>query len=351
MDFSIIIPAYQAAATLPRSLNALFQQSIDRSRYEIIVVDDGSTDNTAAVAEQVLNKSSAQDIRVPQAMRAVQVIRAPHGGPAHARNLGVEAAHSNLLLFTDADCEPAPDWIEQLSSVFTDPSISGAKGTYRTRQTSLIARFVQQEYQERYDRLQRLAPIDFVDTYAAAYRLEVFIDQGGFDAVGLPTVAVEDQEFSFRVAAAGHRLVFVPEAIVYHQHNTSLWRYFRRKVNISYWKTFILRRHPTKALRDSHTPQMIKVQIALLAAALLMTLAALLFGSSMPIGPSVSIGLWAAFCLSMGSLLIKIARRDPPVLLVAPLMITLRALALGLGMFMGFLRFHVFRRSPPAALP
>ncbi len=176
--------------------------------------------------------------------------------------------------------------------------------------------------------------------------VEVFIDQGGFDAVGLPTVAVEDQEFSFRVAAAGHRLVFVPEAIVYHQHNTSLWRYFRRKVNISYWKTFILRRHPTKALRDSHTPQMIKVQIALLAAALLMTLAALLLGSSMPIGPGVPIGLWAAFCLSMGPLLIKIARRDPPVLLVAPLMITLRALALGLGMFMGLLRFHVFRRSP-----
>jgi cellulose synthase/poly-beta-1,6-N-acetylglucosamine synthase-like glycosyltransferase len=340
MDFSIIIPAYQAAATLPRCLNALCQQSIDRSRYEIIVVDDGSTDNTAAVAEHTLRNQPAT-----QGTCSAQVIRAPHGGPAHARNLGVQAAQSTLMLFTDADCEPEPDWIEQLSGVFTDPTISGAKGTYRTRQTSLIARFVQQEYQERYDRVQRLAPIDFVDTYAAAYRLEVFIDHGGFDAIGLPTVAVEDQEFSFRVAAAGHRLVFVPEAVVYHQHNTSLWRYFRRKYNISYWKTFILRRHPSKALRDSHTPQMIKVQIALLAAALLTTLAALL----LPIGPGVPIGLWAAFCLSTGPLLIKIARRDPAVLLVAPFMITLRALALGLGLFTGFLRFHVFRRNLPDA--
>jgi cellulose synthase/poly-beta-1,6-N-acetylglucosamine synthase-like glycosyltransferase len=343
MDFSIIIPAYQAATVLPQCLNALLQQSIDRSRYEIIVVDDGSTDNTAAVAEQVLSHSSAQDIRVPQAFRAAQVIRAPHGGPAQARNLGVQAAQSNLMLFTDADCEPEPDWIQQLSRVFTDPTISGAKGTYRTRQTSLIARFVQQEYQERYDRLQRLASIDFVDTYAAAYRREVFVDQGGFDAIGLPTVAVEDQEFSFRVAAAGYRLVFVPEAVVYHQHNTSLGRYFRRKFNISYWKTSILRRHPSKAVRDSHTPQMVKVQIGLLAAALLMTLAALVI----PIGPVVPIGLWAAFCLSMGPLLIKIARRDPAVLIIAPLMITLRALALGLGLLFGILRFYVFRRTAP----
>jgi glycosyltransferase involved in cell wall biosynthesis len=335
MDFSIIIPAYQAATALPRCLDALCHQSIDRSRYEIIVVDDGSTDNTADAAEQALQNHSP-----------AHVIRATHGGPARARNLGVQAAQSNLLLFTDADCEPVPDWIEQLSSVFTDPTISGAKGTYRTRQTSLIARFVQQEYQERYDRLQRLTPIDFVDTYAAAYRREVFIDEGGFDAVGLPTASVEDQEFSFRLAASGHRLVFVPEAVVYHQHNTSLRRYFRRKYNIGCWKIYVLRRHPAKALRDSHTPQIIKVQIALLAAALSITLAALL----LPIGPGVSIGLWAVFFLTMSPLLIKIAQRDPAVLLVAPLMIGVRTLALGLGMLNGLLRFHVFHRTPTSAV-
>ncbi len=341
MDFSIIIPAYQAATVLPQCLDALCHQSIDRSRYEIIVVDDGSPDNTADVAEQALQNQSPAHV-----IRAAQVIRAAHGGPAHARNLGVQAAQSNLVLFTDADCEPAPDWIEQLSGAFVDPVISGAKGAYRTRQTSLIARFVQQEYQERYDRLQRLTPIDFVDTHAAAYRRDVFIAQGGFDAVGLPTASVEDQEFSFRLAASGHRLVFVPEAVVYHQHNTSLQRYFRRKYHIGYWKIYVLRRHPAKALRDSHTPQMIKVQIVLLAAALSITLAALL----LPIGPNVPIGVWVAFFLTLGPLLIKIARRDPAVLLVAPLMIGVRTLALGLGMFNGLLRFYVFRRIPPHAV-
>lgn len=334
MDYSIIIPAYQAAAVLPQCLSALRHQSIDRSRYEIIVVDDGSTDNTAAVAGQALRNHAV-----------ACVIRAAHGGPAHARNLGAHTAQGNLLLFTDADCEPLSDWIEQLSSVFADPSISGAKGTYRTRQRSLIARFIQQEYQERYDRLQRLTPIDFVDTHAAAYRREVFITQDGFDA-RFPTASVEDQEFSFRLATSGYRLVFVPEAVVYHQHHTSVMRYFRRKYNIGFWKMDVLRRYPRKAVRDSHTPQMVKVQIAVLATAALGTLTALL----LPIGLVVPAGLWTAYFLTMGPLLIKIARRDPPVLLVAPIMIGARTLALGLGMFIGLLRFHVFHRAPPHAM-
>jgi thiamine transporter ThiT len=81
------------------------------------------------------------------------------------------------------------------------------------------------------------------------------------------------------------------------------------------------------------------VQIVLLALALVISAAALI----LPIGPAIAIGLWAIFFLTMIPLLIKIARRDPPVLLVAPIMIGVRALALGTGMFSGILRFHIFR--------
>ena len=65
---------------------------------------------------------------------------------------------------------------------------------------------------------------------------------------------------------------------MYHQHNTTLARYFRRKYNIGYWKMYLLKRHPGKAVRDSHTPQLIKAQIVLLAAALLGTLTIFLGG-------------------------------------------------------------------------
>jgi glycosyltransferase involved in cell wall biosynthesis len=329
LNFSVIVPAYQAAAVLPRCLSALQRQTIDRARYEIIIVDDGSTDCTTEVAEQTLRD-----------FPAAQVIRAEHGGPAIARNLGAWEAQGELLLFTDADCEPVPEWIEQFARVFADPSISGAKGTYGTRQHSLVARFVQQEYQERYDYTRRQPVIDFVDTHSAAYRRAVFVENEGFDT-SFPGAVVEDQEFSFRLAARGHRLIFVPEALVYHQHNTTLMRYFRRKFNIGYWKMYVLQRHPGKALRDSHTPQVVKVQIVLLAAALTGTLAAVLPS----IGPWLPLGLWITLGLTTLPLLIKIARRDPPVLLVAPIMIFVRALALGLGLLCGALRFYVFPRE------
>jgi glycosyltransferase involved in cell wall biosynthesis len=333
MNFSVIIPVYQGAATLPNCLHAVQQQTIDRARFEVIIVDDGSTDGTPDVAEKTLRD-------FPYA----QVIRVGHGGPARARNLGAQAAQGDLLLFTDADCEPVPEWIECFARAFTDSSISGAKGAYATRQRSLVARFVQQEYEERYDYTRRRAAIDFIDTYSAAYRRTVFADNGGFDA-SFSTASVEDQEFSFRLAERGHRLAFVPEARVYHRHNATLASYYRRKYNIGYWKMYLLKRHPGKAVRDSHTPQIVKAQIALLAAALC-SLAGVFLP---PLGPWTAIGLWIAFGLSMLPLSIKIARRDPAVLLVAPVMIFVRALALGLGLLNGALRFYLFHRDPPPA--
>ena len=106
--------------------------------------------------------------------------------------------------------------------------------------------------------------IDFVDTYSAAYRRDIFLANGGFDST-FPTASVEDQEFSFRLAEKGYRLVFVPAAKVFHRHNHTLSAYIRRKFLIGYWKVLVTRRHPGRAVRDSHTPQALKLQMGLAA--------------------------------------------------------------------------------------
>ncbi len=319
LEFSVIVPAYQAADIIGDCVRALVHQSIERARYEIIVVDDGSTDDTAEIA---------------RGAGADRVIRADHGGPAAARNAGVEAASGAIVLFTDADCEPTSDWIANITAPFEDPEVAGAKGVYRTRQQAWIARFTQLEYEIKYVRMARQPHIDFIDTYSAAYRRDVFLTNGGFDVI-FETASVEDQELSFRLARKGYRLVFVPNAVVYHHHNVTLRHYWRRKFGIGYWKALLLRWHPERAVKDSHTPQTLKLQIALLGLGGLALLATIFW----------SVMFWVAllcltlFFITAGPFLLYIAQHDPPLILAAPLFLVERALALGLGLVAGFSHF------------
>src|SRR6476661_7120595 len=129
---SVVIPAYRAARTLPAGLAALAAQTYPADHLEIIVVDDGSPDETAAVAEAA----------------GARVLRQANRGPATARNRGALAATGDLVLFTDADCAPTPAWVERMAAPFADPAVMGVKGAYRTRQRSIAARFAQYEFED-----------------------------------------------------------------------------------------------------------------------------------------------------------------------------------------------------------
>jgi len=311
---SIIVPVRNGAATLPACLDALAAQTLPRGRYEISVVDDGSTDDTAALARR----------------DGVNCISIPNAGPAAARNHGARHARGELLLFTDADCVPAPHWAESLLAAFDDPAVVGAKGAYRTHERGLAPRFVQLEYLFKYERMARLPGIDFIDTYSAAYRRDVFLANGGFDA-SFPTPSVEDQEFSFRLARKGYRMVFAPQAVVYHRHDLTLAEYLKRKFWIGYWKAFLLRRHPEKTFKDSHTPISQRLQIALLGAAGI----ALALSGLIPGALAASIVPLAAFALSSLPFLAFILKHDPAVVVIAPLLLVARAAVLGAGLAAG----------------
>lgn len=319
---SVIIPVHNGGRTLPACLEALQLQT--RPPDEIIVVDDGSTDDTVAVAVRC----------------GVTVMSQDRAGPAAARNRGARAARGSLLLFTDADCAPASTWVARMAAPFTDPTVAGAKGEYRTCQRELVARFVQQEYQDRYDRMVGQPRIDFVDTYAAAYRRDLFLKAGGFDPT-FPTASVEDQEFSFRLAGQGYRLVYVPGAIVFHQHDCTLAEYWRRKYWIGFWKALVTRRYPSKLARDSHTPPVLKLQLGLAALGGTLLLAGVVTGRR---GLGRGGGLaWGLLWLSGFSFYKKIWQRDAPVLAVAPVLLLVRAWSLGLGFLLGNLRLILGR--------
>lgn len=320
--YSVIVPAYNAAATLDACLAALARQTVAPAAYEILLVDDGSTDDTAAIARR----------------HGVTVLRLEHAGAAAARNAGARRARGPILLFTDADCEPLPDWIERMAAPFADPEVAGVKGAYHTRQSSLVARFAQAEYEEKYRRLARRDRIDFVDTYAAAYRRGVFWAHGGFD----PYFALdEDQEFSFRLARAGRKLVFAPDARVYHHHRRTAWDYFRRKVGVGRWKVAVHARHAGRALRDSYTPWSQKLQILLVP----VTVAAACAAALGRLRWRAVAGL-AALGPASALPLAGIARRQGgSVALAAPFLALLRAAALALGLAWGLIAV-LGRRRP-----
>lgn len=314
---SVIIPAHNAGATISACIRALQAQQDVPHPYEIIVVDDGSSDATPELAQQ----SSVRLLRSQE-----------RRGAAAARNLGIQVARGDIVCFTDADCAPQPEWLAQLiDPLQRNPQIAGAKGIYATRQQEIVARFVQIEYEDKYDRLRKQPRIDFIDTYSAAYRRQVLLDNGGFDE---RIFFVEDQELSFRLAARGYQMIFQPSAVVYHHHSDSIARYFRKKFMIGYWKAQIIRRFPDRAIKDSHTPQVLKAQIVLLAMALVAAATAII----LPASGLFLAGILLIFFLTMVPFLRKAWPKDREVTLAAPLLLAIRAVALGLGYAWGMAR-------------
>lgn len=335
---SVIIPVYNGARTIERCLNALAAQSVTSSRFEIIVVDDGSQDETARVVTEWGTHHPTFCLRLVQQANA---------GPAAARNAGAAVATAPLLLFTDADCAPQPGWVAALCAPFQEPCeagnkevVAGAKGIYTSKQQTLAPRFVQAEYEDRYDRMSGLDRIDFIDTYSAAYRREIFLSSGGFDS-RFPTASVEDQEFSFRLVQQGYRLVFAPGAVVEHLHDANVTEYWRRKYAIGYWKALVTRRYPERLVQDSHTPQVLKLQMMLwggISGLLPLAILGLFWKPLQKLWWFVAL-LVGAFVFSAQPFASKVRRRSAIPIWFTLLMLAIRALALGTGFAHGVITF------------
>jgi GT2 family glycosyltransferase len=317
---SVIIPAFNAEKELAGCLKALQSQSLPPD--QIIVVDDGSTDQTFQVANQ----------------HKVKVIRQANQGPATARNAGVAAAKGDLILFTDSDCEPEQTWVERMVKPFSNPQVMSVKGSYKTRQTARAARLIQCEFEERYQLLNKSKWIDFVDAHAAAFRKSAFVEIGGFDP-GFPKANNEDVDLSYRFAAAGHKMVFVPGAVVYHHHPETFSEYFQLKTGRGYWRMIVYRHHPGKAVRDTYTPQLLKLQILLVY----LGLAGLVLGFFLPaffVFSGVSV---VGFMLTILPFFRLVKRLAPDLLFLAPWFILIRAVAFSIGILAGMVGMFWFR--------
>jgi len=315
--FSVVVPAYNAADSIASCLNALENQTMPADTYEVIVVDDGSRDRTAEIVKAFSCTYAHQ----------------PNRGPAAARNRGAALARGDIILFTDADCIAQENWIEEMVRPFGDTRVTAVKGAYKTKQHSLAARFAQIEFEDRYDLLKRSVSIDMVDTYAAAFNRRVFLDMGGFDE-NFPVANNEDTDLSYRLATAGHMMLFSPEACVYHTHPDTVIKYLRLKFGRGYWRMIVYRRYPEKAVKDSYTPKAVKIQTLLMALSFPVFLLSLAF-------PQLFFGvavLWAGVCLSSVPFALKALQKDFWAGIASPAIIFMRAVVFAAGSLLGVAR-------------
>jgi glycosyltransferase involved in cell wall biosynthesis len=194
---SVVVPARNAAQSLPPLLDALAAQTAAKDGFELIVVDDGSTDATAEIVR------SSGDARLVQARK--------RAGVAAARNLGIRAAGGELVAFVDADCVPSADWVERAVAAFDHLQadvLAGHIDVSVARPSSVaLVDLVHYYDQERY------AAEGFAATGNLWVRSEVFERAGMFDE---RLARGEDQEFVRRAVAAGARLRYAPEVRVSH---------------------------------------------------------------------------------------------------------------------------------------
>jgi GT2 family glycosyltransferase len=212
---SVIVPVLDNAAELGRCVDALSAQSYPRDRYEIIVVDNGSS------PEQLSAVAAACE------GRAAMLVE-PRPGSYAARNRGLTHARGEIFAFTDSDCVPAKDWLAAGTAHFDLAQhvglVAGPVTLYgRNREAPNIF--------EEFDALVHLRQAFYVQRgFAATANLfamkEVFEDVGPFDA---SLLSGGDTEWGLRASARGWRFRFAPGAIVEHEARDS-WASVARKV-------------------------------------------------------------------------------------------------------------------------
>ena len=259
MEISVVVPSYNAGQKIGRCVEALLQQDFPRANYEIIVVDDGSTDGTVDSLS-----------RYP-----INVVRQKHMGPAAARNLGARASKGKIIAFTDADCAPKKNWLSTLLSNFADPSVGGVGGSYETgNRESVLARTIGYEIADKHDNMP--SSVDFIGSFNCAYRRDAFEKAGGFD-VSFQIASGEDNDLSYRIFSMGYRLLFDRRAVVVHDHPTKVLNYLSKQLKHAMWRVMLYKKHPNRIRGDVYAGLSPRVQLALYGFLLLGLILSLFF--------------------------------------------------------------------------
>jgi glycosyltransferase involved in cell wall biosynthesis len=207
---SVIIPHLNQPKGLEACLGSLDSQTLDRSAFEVIVVDNGSTSLPETVIERHPGTFLLQELKP---------------GPGLARNRGIEAARADILAFIDADCRAHPDWLRSaLRALQLSPERTILGGDVQIWQESKTTITALEAYESVFAYRFKL----YIERHGYSGTGNLVVRHGDFDRVG-PFRGIdveEDSDWGQRARSAGFTFRYAPEMIVFHPARSSLRELF-----------------------------------------------------------------------------------------------------------------------------
>ncbi|MBF0573890.1 MAG: glycosyltransferase [Desulfamplus sp.] len=266
-NVSVIIPTYNRCKILYKVLIALERQTIDKYRFEVLIIDDGSTDETAQMVKEFLISSKLN----------IRYFFQENKKQGAARNLGIEYAEMPIIIFIGDDIVPSPHFIEShliFHRSLEEPNKSCVIGYTTWHKDIKVTPFMKYigefGHQFGYSLIEGIGPLRFNFYYTSNLliptsllkTLEHVFDED-FDVYGW-----EDIELGYRLEKLGTKLFYNRDGVAYHHHPVSVSSFCRRQQNVGRASNIFLKKHPElewflgdKAILENNAKQYFKAVI------------------------------------------------------------------------------------------
>jgi hypothetical protein len=271
---SFVIPVHNAGPGLLDTVRSVLAQADSASSLEIVLVDDRSADDSVTAARRAFPD-------------APLVVVPAHGmGAAAALNRGLDAAHFALIAQVDQDVVLEHGWLEHLVTRMDADDIAAVQGQYVTDPNAgLFARIMGRDLQERYASLSRYT--GHACTGNVLYRAGALRAVGGFDeSLGYGY----DNDMSYRLCAAGLRLLYCAEARSRHQWREGLFGYARQQYGFGYGRLDLVAKHRDRVAGDSVSPALMMLHPIVTAAAIALAGCAVASGPNGTVASAACVG-------------------------------------------------------------